>query len=281
MPAELQARIAAIEARFTASGSTSTSSPANAEAVARFGSALTAMSALSDGSDSLDGLGTGLDALGVLGSQTGLGTLGGASTADPLAAALASRGAALGYDSIAGTSAASGFSGISSASGISGLSGVSGLAGSHGLRGPLAADAPGGGRIASKAIVEQIERTLSNGRLRDDQLAPIGIGSHKLHPEAANAFRQLMAAARAEGIDIGVTDSYRSYEAQVDVARRKGLYSQGGWAAKPGTSSHGFGLAVDLKLDATAQSWMRRNAGRFGFVENTPREPWHWKFDGV
>jgi hypothetical protein len=42
------------------------------------------------------------------------------------------------------------------------------------------------------------------------------------------------------GVDIGVTDSYRSYDAQVDVARRKGLYSQGGLAATPGTSDHGW-----------------------------------------
>ena len=80
---------------------------------------------------------------------------------------------------------------------------------------------------------------------------------------------------------IGVTDSYRSYDAQVDVANRKGLYSQGGLAAKPGTSDHGLGLALDLDLDTNALSWMRANAGRFGFVEDTPRESWHWKFDGL
>ena len=77
---------------------------------------------------------------------------------------------------------------------------------------------------------------------------------------------------------VGVTDSYRSYDVQVDVVRRKGLYSQGGLGAKPGTSQHGWGMAVDLDLDASAQAWMRTNAARFGFVEDTPREPWHWAF---
>ena len=67
-------------------------------------------------------------------------------------------------------------------------------------------------------------------------------------------------------------------EVQVDLAERKGLYSQGGLAAKPGTSDHGWGRALDLDLDAKAQAWMRANGDRYGFVEDTPREPWHWVF---
>ena len=69
---------------------------------------------------------------------------------------------------------------------------------------------------------------------------------------------------------IGITDSYRSYDEQVDVARRKGLYSQGGLAAKPGTSEHGWGMATDLDLNSKAQAWMRANGEKYGFVENVP-----------
>lgn len=136
--------------------------------------------------------------------------------------------------------------------------------------------------IASRDVVRGIEDQYrnDNGRLPDSALASIG-GSHRLNETAANAFQQLQTSARAEGVEIGVTDSYRSYDSQVDVARRKGLYSQGGLAAKPGTSDHGLGLALDLDLDSKALSWMRSNAGRFGFVADTPRESWHWKFDGV
>ena len=135
--------------------------------------------------------------------------------------------------------------------------------------------------IASKRAVANLEGLYENGRLPDEALTSIGVGSHRLSAPAASAFTKMTAAAEAEGVDIGVTDSYRSYDAQVDVANRKGLYSQGGLAAKPGTSDHGLGLALDLDLDAKALSWMRANAGRFGFVEDTPRESWHWKFDGV
>ncbi len=147
----------------------------------------------------------------------------------------------------------------------------------YGSSGGVATVAP----IATKRAVANLEGLYENGRLPDEALTPIGVGTHRLAAPAASAFTKLSAAAEADGVTIGVTDSYRSYDAQVDVANRKGLYSQGGLAAKPGTSDHGLGLALDLDLDTKALSWMRANAGRFGFVEDTPRESWHWKFDGL
>ena len=131
---------------------------------------------------------------------------------------------------------------------------------------------------AEPLSVAALEAQYSNGRIPADALAPIGDGRHRLAAPAAAAFGDLQAAARRDGVTIGVTDSYRSYDAQVDVARRKGLYSHGGLAAQPGTSQHGWGLAVDLDLDSRAQAWMRANGARFGFVEDTPREPWHWAY---
>ena len=131
---------------------------------------------------------------------------------------------------------------------------------------------------ADALSVTELKATYANGRIPATALAPIGDSGHRLAAPAAAAFGDLQAAARRDGVSIGVTDSYRSYDAQVDVARRKGLYSQGGLAAQPGTSQHGWGLAVDLDLDSRAQAWMRANGPRFGFVEDTPREPWHWAY---
>jgi zinc D-Ala-D-Ala carboxypeptidase len=111
-------------------------------------------------------------------------------------------------------------------------------------------------------------------------MAEIGRGNHRLWGPTASSFRQMVAAAAVDGVRIGVTDSYRSLDQQVDLARRKGLYSQGGLAATPGTSNHGWGLSLDLDLNSQAQTWMRANAGRFGFVEDVPREPWHWTYHG-
>jgi hypothetical protein len=117
-----------------------------------------------------------------------------------------------------------------------------------------------------------------NGKIPASALAPVGTTGHKLWAPAANSLTALIADAKRAGVTIGITDSYRPYAEQVDLAKRKGLYSQGGLAAKPGTSDHGWGMAVDLDLDSKAQTWMRANAGRYGFVEDTPREPWHWAY---
>ena len=117
-----------------------------------------------------------------------------------------------------------------------------------------------------------------NGRVPSSALREVGDTGHRLWEPAAEQLTRLIADARGAGVHIGITDSYRSFEAQVDVARRKGLYSQGGLAAVPGTSDHGWGMAVDLDLDARAQAWMRANGATYGFHEDTPREPWHWGF---
>lgn len=117
-----------------------------------------------------------------------------------------------------------------------------------------------------------------NGRIPAGALAPIGVGEHRLHRPAAEAFARMRADAARAGVSIGVEDSYRTYEEQVQLAAEKGLYSRGGLAATPGSSNHGWGLALDLDLDARAQEWMREHGWRYGFVEDVPREPWHWTY---
>ena len=118
-----------------------------------------------------------------------------------------------------------------------------------------------------------------NGQLPATSLDSIGQDGHRLWGPAATSWKAAVAAAANDGIDLKVTDSYRSYDEQVDLVKRKGLYSEGGYAAVPGTSNHGWGLAVDVdNTNAAATTWMRANGYRFGFVEAVPREPWHWEF---
>lgn len=131
---------------------------------------------------------------------------------------------------------------------------------------------------ARRAPVPSDIARYGNGRVPAHALAPIGVGSHRLWGPAAGAFKALRDAAARDGVHIGVTDSYRSYGAQVALAGKKGLYADGGLAARPGSSEHGYGLAVDIDVTGAALRWMRANAGTYGFVENTPREPWHWAF---
>ncbi|GIE84705.1 hypothetical protein Are01nite_11850 [Actinoplanes regularis] len=132
-------------------------------------------------------------------------------------------------------------------------------------------------KLNEKGIPEDLA-AYGNGRIPTEVLSQVGDTRHKLWGPAAEQLTRLVADAKRDGVKIGITDSYRSYNEQVDLARRKGLYSQGGLAAKPGTSEHGWGMATDLDLSPEALAWMRQNAGRYGFVENTKRESWHWAF---
>jgi hypothetical protein len=117
-----------------------------------------------------------------------------------------------------------------------------------------------------------------NGRIPLDALAPIGVGTHRLWTPAAASFKRMAADAASQGVKIGVTDSYRSYDQQVQLAQKKGLYAEGGVAAQPGQSKHGWGVALDMDVDNRGLAWLRANGSRYGFYETTPREPWHWEY---
>lgn len=130
-----------------------------------------------------------------------------------------------------------------------------------------------------------------NGRIPLDALSPIpwAAGQH-LRSDAAAALIALNEEYRARfsGSDIVITDSYRSYDSQVQTKANKGYL-----AATPGTSNHGWGLALDLggginRWDTDQRNWMVENAPRYGWVSPAwaqPRaakpEPWHWEFTGV
>ena len=142
-----------------------------------------------------------------------------------------------------------------------------------------ASTGPPGAAVASSGPPAGLE-AFPNGRIPEQALTAIAPGQRLWGP-AAEAFRRLVADARAAGVTVRVTDSYRSYDEQVDVARRKGLYSQGGLAATPGTSTHGWGLSVDVDTSPETLAWLRTNGGRYGFVEDVPREPWHWTYQAA
>ncbi len=141
-----------------------------------------------------------------------------------------------------------------------------------------AAVGSGLGAVDSKNIPIEL-KAYGNGHIPSSALSPIAGTSHELWTPAARSFEAMRAAAAADGVTIGITDSYRTYDTQVSLVQRKGLYSQGGLAAEPGTSRHGWGVALDLKLDSSAQSWIRANGATYGYHENVGREPWHWEYE--
>jgi LAS superfamily LD-carboxypeptidase LdcB len=120
-----------------------------------------------------------------------------------------------------------------------------------------------------------------NGRLPRELLTPIGIGQHRLWAPAAQQFVAMRTSAAQQGVSISVTDSYRNYDSQVELAARKGLSQNGGLAAVPGTSEHGWGLAVDMDVNGAGMAWLKANGGTYGWVQPTTREPWHWEFHGL
>jgi cell wall-associated NlpC family hydrolase len=169
---------------------------------------------------------------------------------------------------------------------------------SLGQRPPVAAPGPSGGALRVECGNTVYPATFDgarawggypNGLIPPSAMCALGVAGHSLRCDAAAAYRAMSAAfASAFGTPICITDSYRGYASQVRLYGQKPAL-----AAVPGTSNHGWGLAVDLcggiESFGTAQySWMTANAGRFGFLHPTwadpgrgREEPWHWEYAGT
>jgi hypothetical protein len=130
-----------------------------------------------------------------------------------------------------------------------------------------------------------------NGQLPTGALCPLwGAPGEMLRADAASGFNAMSRAyAAAFGTPLCVNASYRTYQRQVE------LYATmpSGYAAVPGTSNHGWGLAVDLcggiQVDGSPQSrWLLEHAPAFHWFHPAwampggggPHEPWHWEYAG-
>ena len=133
-----------------------------------------------------------------------------------------------------------------------------------------------------------------NGRLPDSLLVHLGwpeVDHLRLRPDAAHWLNLLAAAFEAEfGKPLYLSDAYRTYAQQVSLKITKGVF-----AATPGTSVHGLGLAIDaasrVNVDGSDEHrWMEANAPLYGWFNpfwaqdynsnNGQHEPWHWEFAG-
>ncbi|MEV0891663.1 M15 family metallopeptidase [Promicromonospora sp. NPDC050262] len=107
----------------------------------------------------------------------------------------------------------------------------------------------------------------ANGRIPAAVLCPLPFApGHLLRCDARQHLTALSAAFEREfGYPIPITDSYRSYVAQVAVAHAKPHL-----AAIPGTSNHGWGLAVDLGGPISGgispqYTWLRAHGPHYGW----------------
>lgn len=121
-----------------------------------------------------------------------------------------------------------------------------------------------------------------------------------LSPPAAAAWRNLCAAAEADGVRPVLVSGFRGFDRQraivaAKLGRGQSIVAVLSSVAYPGFSEHHTGRAVDVgapgctdlteRFEKTREfEWLAANAARFGFALSYPRgnahgiayEPWHW-----
>ncbi len=116
-----------------------------------------------------------------------------------------------------------------------------------------------------------------------------------LDPAFRSNVASMLQAADAEGVNLRITSAYRSNELQAQLWQ--GALKKYGdpeiadnWVARPGSSMHNKGLAVDfagasggLLRDANSREakWLKANAGRFGLDVPLGNEPWQIEQGGA
>lgn len=141
-------------------------------------------------------------------------------------------------------------------------------------------------------------------------------GSYELEVTAAKYCRDMIEAAKEDGIELKVLSAYRtvSYQKKLFERNIKSRMEKYGWSydeayadvliniALPGTSEHNAGLAVDIvteddwdtyeAFDQTEEyRWLQENAADYGFILRYLKdktditgyiyEPWHYRYVGV
>ncbi len=122
-----------------------------------------------------------------------------------------------------------------------------------------------------------------------------------LRPESYAALEELSRAALADGIKLMVSSTYRSYKYQEGLFNRycaqDGVELAERYSARPGTSQHQLGCAVDFGSitddwgDTKMGKWVYQNAADYGWSLSFPKdyedvtgymwECWHFRYIGV
>ena len=143
-----------------------------------------------------------------------------------------------------------------------------------------------------------------NGRMPSDKLKKIHCGGY-LYVDAARSWLAMVRAAAQDNIFLNVNEPFKTYrkiETQIGVFQKRfepvennlsgdairvafdgkiwQLKPDAVYAAIPGTSSHGYGLAVDIGNSGNkdVKLWLDKNARLFGFVREYDFEYWHFTY---
>lgn len=132
---------------------------------------------------------------------------------------------------------------------------------------------------------------------------------HMIDKRAYPELQQMFDDARAEGIYPTISSSYRNAEEQQKMmddkieafinegnSRSKAAKLAKDWVARPGTSEHELGLALDINADKSRSTneevyaWLEANSYKYGFIVRYPtekskitgvsHEPWHFRYVG-
>ena len=129
-------------------------------------------------------------------------------------------------------------------------------------------------------------------------------GEQSIRKEVYDKFIEMFNAAKLENLTIIINSSYRPYDYQENLwnryARENGEEWADKYAARPGSSEHQTGLAIDVTTYNAKQqgdfeqtdefTWMTNNAYKYGFILRYPKdkenitgysyEPWHYRYVG-
>jgi hypothetical protein len=150
--------------------------------------------------------------------------------------------------------------------------------------GPSAA-AGGGGKMSYDQKNAQWGQ---NGYLDVNAGQLVKVENVYLQPEMAEKYYALKAGAEAAGHDIWLTDGYRSYAGQVACKAKWAAQGNPQYAATPGRSNHGWGMAFDIGGTSAARQWCQDNMTTYGLRNyrggTTPvygYEEWHFQAPGL
>jgi len=128
-----------------------------------------------------------------------------------------------------------------------------------------------------------------------------------INKKVYEAFKKMQYAAKKYGYELDIMSGYRDYYYQETIynksLKEKGYAYTFRSVAKPGTSEHQTGLAIDIcfyrdehcyiehELENTPElTWLINNSYKYGFIMRYPKnkddvtgynyEPWHYRYIG-
>ena len=137
----------------------------------------------------------------------------------------------------------------------------------------------------------------------------------KIDEKAYDALNRMLADCQSAGLAPTVISAYRTQAKQTSLynnkiarlrnagySREAAIKEAGRWVARPGTSEHQLGLAVDIvsasnqsltkaQEKTKVQKWLMEHCWEYGFILRYPNEksgitgigyePWHYRYVGV